>query len=159
MMQRTGIEQAIEKYGFLVHTFSGVSMMPMLNQKQDAVRLVKPKRPLKRYDIVLYGREDGAVVLHRIIRVKKDGYLIRGDNCLWNEWVRAEQMIALAEGIYKNGDYLACEERQMKWYALRQGLTLPWRRLRWRLGCIFRLLKRRMDRCRGKEGKYEQTGG
>ena len=139
MLQQTRIEQAIETYGFLVQPFSGVSMMPVLNQKQDAVRLVRVERPLKKYDIVLYIRTDGAVVLHRIIRVKKDGYVIRGDNCLWNEWIRQEQIIAVAEGIYKNGAYVACETRQMKWYALRQGLTLPWRRLRWllsRLRCF-----------------------
>ena len=136
MLQQTKMEQAIEKYGFLVHAFSGVSMMPMLNQTKDAVRLVAVKRPLQKYDIVLYIRADQAAVLHRIIRVKKEGYIIRGDNCLWNEWVRHEQIVAVAEGIYKNGDYVACETRQMKWYALRQGVTLPWRRLRWLLSRI-----------------------
>ena len=129
--EKMSIEKAIAEYGFVVHTFRGTSMLPMLRQGIDAVRLIAVREKLKKYDIPLYVRNDGALVLHRIIRVKRDGYIIRGDNCLWNEEVKHEQIIAVAEGIYQNGKYKSGTCVRVKWYAIRQWLTLPWRRLRW----------------------------
>jgi hypothetical protein len=42
--------------------------------------LVKPEIPPKKYDVIFYRRENGQYVLHRIIKIKKDGYVCRGDN-------------------------------------------------------------------------------
>ena len=82
-MSRTeAFRENLEKQGFLVQPFRGVSMMPLLRQGRDAVRLVKPQRPLKKMDIVLFERPDGQLVLHRIIRIRNGEYYIRGDNCI-----------------------------------------------------------------------------
>ena len=106
------IDEVIKENGFAVHSIQGTSMMPLLNENEDSVRLVPVVAALKKKDIVLFRRADGKLVLHRIICVNKDGYSIRGDNCTTGEFVRKEQIIAVAEGIYKNGIYYACTDKR-----------------------------------------------
>ena len=58
----------------------GTSMMPLLREGRDSVALVAPDR-IKRGDILLYRREDGQFVLHRLLRIEKDKTLtFCGDN-------------------------------------------------------------------------------
>lgn len=68
-------------------TFSpkGVSMLPTI-KSGDSVTLSGPDN-LKKYDIVLYIRNDGKAVLHRIIGKDKDsGYIMCGDALLRHEY-------------------------------------------------------------------------
>ena len=51
---------------------SGNSMAPFLIHGRDTVWFEKPKRPLKRGDIVFFQRDDGSFILHRIRRVHKN---------------------------------------------------------------------------------------
>ena len=111
-MSILSIDEVIKENGFAVHSIQGTSMMPLLNENEDSVRLVPVVAALKKKDIVLFRRADGTLVLHRIICVNKDGYYIRGDNCTTGEFVRKEQIIAVAEGIYKNGIYYACTDKR-----------------------------------------------
>lgn len=80
-------EQVLEKDGKLIYTTVGDSMWPLLRQKKDLVVIIpKPEGRLKRYDVPLYRRDsdrqagNGKYVLHRILRVRKKGYIICGDN-------------------------------------------------------------------------------
>ncbi len=147
-MSRTeAFRENLEKQGFLVQPFHGVSMMPLLRQGRDAVRLVKPQRPLKKMDIVLFERPDGQLVLHRIIRIRNGEYYIRGDNCIGCELVQAEQILCIAEGIYRDGVYLPVSRPLVRWYGIRQHLTLPWRRMRFRLE-VRRLQKKKKEKQR-----------
>jgi hypothetical protein len=68
----TDYEQAISKYGFYIATPIGTSMMPLLRERIDTVKLVAPIN-IKKHDVVLYMRNDKTLVLHRIIKVKNDG--------------------------------------------------------------------------------------
>ena len=45
---------------------TGNSMAPFLADRRDTVYLSRIERPLRRGDIVLYQRESGAYILHRI---------------------------------------------------------------------------------------------
>ena len=51
---------------------SGTSMAPFLAPDRDRVFLSAVTRPLKAGDIVLYQRDCGTYVLHRIVRVDGD---------------------------------------------------------------------------------------
>ena len=53
---------------------TGSSMAPFLIHQRDTVYFRKPDRPLKKGDMVFYQRDSGQFVMHRICRVKKDGY-------------------------------------------------------------------------------------
>lgn len=49
---------------------SGSSMAPFLIHQRDSVRLQRPEHPPISGDIVLYQRENGQFILHRICRIK-----------------------------------------------------------------------------------------
>ena len=56
----------------------GVSMLPMLREGIDSVVLSKAKS-IKKYDVILYQRENGKYVLHRVVGVGET-YTCIGDN-------------------------------------------------------------------------------
>ena len=130
----SAVEKVIAENGYIVHSISGVSMMPLLRQNQDAVHIVPNTERLKRDDIALYKRRDGSLVLHRVVRVKGSEYIIRGDNCINNERVLESQIIGVAQGIYRDGQYYSCDDETILKYASRQRMNLPYRRLRAFLG-------------------------
>lgn len=78
------IEKVIEDEGFFLSTTCGYSMYPFLRDRQDNV-VIKKKDSYQKYDIVLYKRNN-MYILHRIIKVLDKGYIIRGDNCLYQEY-------------------------------------------------------------------------
>ena len=75
-----------EKYRLLLNageTLSlpvlGNSMSPFLVHQRDTVWLRKPDRPLRKGDIVLYQRSNGAYILHRICGTQKESFTMIGD--------------------------------------------------------------------------------
>lgn len=84
----------------------GTSMLPLLRQGIDSVVIKKVPGKLKKYDLPLYRRESGQFVLHRIIAVKKSGYVMRGDNQTQNEYnIKDSQLLAIVTGIYRGDKY------------------------------------------------------
>ena len=64
-----------------VSTTSGVSMMPMLRDRRDTVVITPARERLKKYDVALY-RSGENCLLHRVVKVLPDSYVICGDNCI-----------------------------------------------------------------------------
>ncbi len=86
MSDRLTFEEALEKYGTLTRINKGVSMMPMLREGRDLFTVrKKTEERCRENDVVLYKRGD-SYVLHRIIEVLPDGYVILGDNCINKEY-------------------------------------------------------------------------
>ncbi len=133
------IQDAIQKIGFVVRPVVGMSMMPLLNQHTDTVRLVAVTQPLVKYDIPLYVRPDGAHVLHRIIRVCDGYYVIRGDNTNYTEIVPFDWVIAVADGCSKNGIWHSFSDFDMIKYAKK---TVRW----WRLRNFIRGIRKRISK-------------
>ena len=100
-------EQQLERYGKILRTNVGVSMLPLLREGRDVMIIERPNGRLKKYDMPLYRRGDD-YVLHRIIKVNPDGYDIIGDNCVSIERdVKEEQVIGVLTGIIRDGkEYL-----------------------------------------------------
>ena len=81
----------------------GNSMRPMLRPHEDEVVLSALPKTLKKYDLPLYRRSDGAYVLHRIIKVGET-YTCIGDNQFRKECgVTREQMVAIMTEFVRNG--------------------------------------------------------
>lgn len=58
---------------------NGSSMLPTIRPGRDGVLLSRADT-IKRGDLLLYVRRDGSFVLHRLVKIKKDGSLVmRGD--------------------------------------------------------------------------------
>ena len=58
---------------------AGNSMAPFLIHERDYAWIKKPEQDPVKGDIVFYQRKDGRYILHRICRVKQEGYYLAGD--------------------------------------------------------------------------------
>jgi len=74
------MEIAFQNNQTFVFKIKGTSMFPFLKNQKDSVRLAPITNELKKRDIVLYRRSNGAYVLHRIIKIKDNVYSMVGDN-------------------------------------------------------------------------------
>ena len=108
-------------------TVTGGSMLPMLHPHRDAVELVMPQTTPEKGDIILYRRENGAYVLHRIIRVCEDGYLCSGDNQVMREPVKPEQILAVTVSFTRKGKHRTLDSFGYRLYKGFWQLTFPLR--------------------------------
>lgn len=108
-MSPTGITNAenalrdMQEIGAYHSLTLGVSMRPMLRQERDIVVIEPVRRPLKKNDVPLYRRENyDLLVLHRILEVREDCYVIRGDNTYKKEYVPKNYVLGVLTGFYRN---------------------------------------------------------
>ena len=73
-------QAVLEKNGTLAFVPHGNSMWPFFKSGKQSVIIVKKTQRLKPLDVAFYVRADGSVVMHRVVDVLSDGYLIRGDS-------------------------------------------------------------------------------
>lgn len=80
----------------------GTSMLPLIRHGVDSVLLTAVNEP-KKNDIVLYRRENGQYVLHRIVKLDKGGsYSMCGDNqTVVEHGITRSQMIATVSVVYR----------------------------------------------------------
>lgn len=79
---------------------SGSSMTPFLAPGRDTVYLSAISAPLSRGDMVLYRRDNGRYVLHRIMRVEGESYTMIGDaQHIPEPGIRREQILALVTAV------------------------------------------------------------
>ena len=98
-------EEYLDQYGTLTYTNVGVSMLPLLRQGKDLFTVEKKgKERCKAGDVVLYRRPPHAYVLHRIIQVRTEDYVILGDNCISKEYgITDEDIIGIMTAFVRNG--------------------------------------------------------
>ncbi len=75
------LEDTFSRGQELIFTPSGVSMLPMLDGKNDKVTFSPKPDKVKKYDVLFYRRRPtGQLVLHRLVGFDKDGsYIFSGD--------------------------------------------------------------------------------
>lgn len=110
-------------------TVTGNSMRPLFHHKVSRVRLA-PAGELKRGDVPLYRRDNGAFVLHRIVSQEGETFTCCGDN----QWhlepnLRPDQVLAVMTGFSRRGE---------KWTSCQT----PLYRLYWRSWVQIRPLRR-----------------
>ena len=96
-------EEMLETRGYIVYTNVGHSMMPLLRERRDIIEIRKkgPGR-CRKYDVVLYRRGE-KYILHRILRVLPEGYLIAGDNNAFVERdITDEKIIGVLVRVIRN---------------------------------------------------------
>lgn len=107
-MSKSTYKDIIEKQGFYIATPRGVSMLPLIRPGIDTVKIVPKKGRCEKYDVVLYKRDNQSqYILHRIIKVLKNGYYLCGDNQVIKEKVVNENwIIGVMEGYYREEKYI-----------------------------------------------------
>lgn len=101
MSNKRQIEDVLREEGLFVSTTVGVSMFPMLRNRRDTIIVMPYEGRLKKYDVPLYKRGSD-YILHRIIEVRPDSYVICGDNCIQKEYgITDEQILGVLTGFYR----------------------------------------------------------
>lgn len=119
-MKRGEFEKYLKSHGEVVMPIQGTSMLPLLRQGKDLV-LIERKKENYRYeegDVILYRRvEKKQYVLHRIIRVCADDYVLLGDNCFSKEYgIRDENILGIMTGFVRLGRHHSVQEKGYEWY-------------------------------------------
>lgn len=103
MTQQKRIEDVLKEEGVFVSTTVGWSMYPMLRNRQDTIIIRPYEGRLKKYDVPLYKRGN-KYILHRIIKVLPDSYVICGDNCIQKEYgITDREILGVLTGFYRKG--------------------------------------------------------
>ena len=109
--------EMLEKDGTVTFTVSGWSMQPMVYNLRDTVTLVKPQLPLKKYDLPLFRLDDGKFILHRVVKVYRNGnYKCQGDN-RWEpeDNIRDDQIIGVVKSFNRKGKQIDVDKSFGYW--------------------------------------------
>ncbi len=133
MISGETMEQMLKEQGFLASTAVGISMNPMLRNRRDTILIAPVAGRLKKYDVPLYRRGDD-YVLHRIVQVLPDSYVICGDNCMEREYgITDEQIIGVLTGFYRDDKAVDMNGMAYRLYVRLWVFLYPLRRLEKRL--------------------------
>lgn len=118
------IERCIKELGYAAVRIKGTSMLPFLEEGKALVEVeTSTLKQLKKGDVVLYKKNDGTLVLHRIIKIEcEDIFMVLGDHQFKNpERVNKEQIIAVAQGFFINRRYV---DDNTRWYRIYKKIWL-----------------------------------
>ena len=110
--QKYDIEKLLEEGTYIQIPIQGWSMYPLLTPGRDqaCVKRCQPQE-LKRGDVVLYRRDEGILVLHRICRITDEGIYLVGDNQSEVEGpLRPDQIKGIADAFIRNGKRIDAEQ-------------------------------------------------
>lgn len=117
-MNNSTFEDEIKRTGRIIYTNVGDSMMPLIKQGRDVLVISVVNGRLKRYDIPLYKRDSGQYVLHRILKVRKNDYVICGDNRFNKEYgITDRHIIGVLSGIIRDGREIPVTNIKCRIYA------------------------------------------
>jgi hypothetical protein len=97
------IQEQVNEGKQVLLTISGNSMLPFLKDRETIVTLEAIKQPLRRGDILFYRNHHHQYILHRLLHVKKDGLILRGDALMKKEYLETNQMIAIVTSYQNKG--------------------------------------------------------
>ena len=80
MKESKKIEEVLAENGFVIVPIHGTSMKPLLKEGKSLVQIEQKDGRYERGDVVLFRKEDGTLVLHRIIDVQGNEYVVLGDH-------------------------------------------------------------------------------
>ena len=114
-------KEELEKKDTIAFVPGGNSMWPTLKDKGQPVIIIKKQNRLKKYDVGFYTRPNGAYVLHRVMEVLEDGYLMIGDSQFNTEKVLEDQVFGIMQGFYQGKKYISCDDKKYlkkvdKWF-------------------------------------------
>ena len=144
------IEEVLQTEGILVCTTVGTSMYPMLRNRRDTI-VVKPcVGRLKKYDVALY-KSGSSYVLHRVLKVLPDSYIIRGDNCDRNEYgITDAEVLGVLVECYRGDKPLDLNGWKYQFYIRAHRMMFPiWK--------LCRLAKRGLRKISGMMSRKERN--
>ena len=118
----------------------GVSMLPLLVQGEDSVVLVSLGDVCVN-DMILYRRDSGQFVLHRLVKIEGDEYIMCGDNQGELErGIKKEHLLAKVKYFYKKDKKVSLDSEEYLKYLKK----LPTRRKRLKIKGFFARVKNKI---------------
>lgn len=115
--KKSTFEEEIQQRGRLIYTNVGDSMLPLIRQGKDLLIISKVEGRLKKYEVPLYKRDSGQYVLHRILKVRDQDYVICGDNRYQKEYgITDRHIIGVLTGIVRDGKEISVDCIKYKLY-------------------------------------------
>ena len=111
------ITEQLASDGFFVGPSMGISMYPMLKTGKTTivVSAIGDKQP-KKNDVLLY-KVGEKYILHRLLAVEGDFYIIRGDNCYVKERVEKDSIIGILTEYHRGNKKIVCDGFRWRSYA------------------------------------------
>lgn len=116
MQEYDTIDEMLAREGWYMTTISGVSMYPMLRHGKDQVLVKPPVERLKPYDVAVY-RTPEKYIVHRVLKVCENHYVIRGDNCVGLEYVPDKDVVGVVTGFWRSGKFYEVTDPRYLRYA------------------------------------------
>ena len=153
MAEYSSIKEILEETGTYTGLTVGSSMQPLLHEQKDNIIVVRPEGRLEKYDVALYVTSYGKYIMHRVIRVEDDHYVIMGDNLLKKEYVTDDMICGKLIGFYKNGKrYIDCENSKLyKLYSRIIVAVIPLKPAYYFIRRCLGFVKRKIKKIFGKE--------
>ena len=122
------IREQLERGKTVTFAPRGVSMLPLLRQGKDAVVLSPVESILNKNDIILYRRDNGRYILHRIVEVGPT-YTCMGDNQTDPEYgVCRQQIIGVVSAVIRQNKRVEISKPAYRIYCAMLDVLRPMRR-------------------------------
>ena len=114
-------KEQVERLGAISFVPNGVSMWPIIKNRGQSVIIEKKQGRLKRFDVAFYQRDNGNCVLHRVMKVTDNGYIMCGDSQFALEIVDEDKVFGVMTGFYKKDKYIPVTDEDYlnsveRWY-------------------------------------------
>lgn len=132
-------EDYLAEHETLTYSNVGSSMLPLLRQGRDLFTVRKKgAERCKAGDVVLYRRPPSSYVLHRIVEVRPEDYVLLGDNCINREYgIRDADILGVMTDFVRGGKEHSVDEPGYRAYTALCLQTAPTRifgkKLLWRI--------------------------
>ncbi len=117
-MSNSSFEELLRTEGRLIYSNVGDSMWPLIREGRDLLVIERRPGRLRRYDVPLYRRDSGQCVLHRVLQVRENDYVICGDN-RWRieTGVTDRQVLGVLTAVIRDGKELPVTDWRCRLYA------------------------------------------
>ena len=137
------LAEQLDRSGIIIHTNKGISMLPLLRENRDLMVIRKKETAdLHKYDVILYLRDNGEYVLHRILKVNTGSYWVIGDNCINGEEVHGNQVLGVLEEIIRDGKIIRVTDKGYRIFVRVWWIFYPIR-------VLLKKIKMNLYRCHG----------
>ena len=138
------MEQLLQDGNILKLKPQGYSMYPLFIPGRDEALIQQAAlESLRKNDVVLYRRDSGILVLHRICRITDNGFNLVGDNQREVEGpLRPSQIIGRLVAFVRDGKEISVRQPFYRFLSSLWLFLLPVRPLCFRLSAIFRTIQR-----------------
>ncbi len=104
----------------------GKSMEPLFKEHRDIAVISRVEKPFKKGDVVLYSRDNKSFILHRIVKIKDNSLIIKGDNNLnFERDIKKEDIIGILTALYRKGRYMTAKDIRFKAFAVFSKIRYP----------------------------------